>query len=208
MDRVSYASSTAPLTVTIGGGADDGAPGEGDDVQGDVEQISGGSGDDRLVGNDANNLLDGAAGDDELSGENNNDTLIGGPGADVLSGGSGFDRVSYWTRTAPLSLTIGDGADDGASGEGDDIQADIEQLDAGQGNDRLVGDAANNVLKGHAGDDVLTGGGGFDRLIGGDGDDRLDARDGDGDTLFCGNGIDTAMGDPVDWLSPSCENRA
>ncbi len=56
-----------------------------------IENAVGGSGRDRIIGNDADNLLDGGAG---------KDCLIGGDGDDVLHGGRGFDR-----------LTGGDGAD-------------------------------------------------------------------------------------------------
>ena len=42
-DAVTYAARTGGVKVTLGGGADDGAPGEGDDVAG-VQGASGGAG--------------------------------------------------------------------------------------------------------------------------------------------------------------------
>ncbi len=50
-DTATYASRTAPLTVTIDGIANDGATAEGDDnVKTDVENLVGGSAKDSLTG--------------------------------------------------------------------------------------------------------------------------------------------------------------
>jgi hypothetical protein len=68
-DQVLYDSRTAPVTITLDGVADDGEAGEGDNVGADIERATGGSGDDLIVGNAAENFL------------------LGGPGNDVLVGG-------------------------------------------------------------------------------------------------------------------------
>lgn len=84
-DTVSYRERTGSVQVSIGSATpDDGEAGEGDDVQGDVEQVRGGWADDRLVGNSEDNLLSGGDGDDEL---------LGAGGRDELSGGDGEDRL-------------------------------------------------------------------------------------------------------------------
>ena len=103
----------APLVVTLGGGADDGRPGEGDDVR-NVENLKGFShgrfvgtdgpdsievvqstgpsdlsglgGDDSLNASDGNDRLDGGAGADSLDGGFGDDTIVGGPGQDSISG--------------------------------------------------------------------------------------------------------------------------
>ena len=56
-----------------------------------IENVTGGSGNDTLIGNDASNVLNGGAGADTIRGGNGNDTVIGGSGNDILSGGSGDD---------------------------------------------------------------------------------------------------------------------
>ena len=58
------------MTVSIGDGDNDGADGgaEGDDIQGDVERLRGGSADDTLTGNANANVLIGQGGDDTLAG--------------------------------------------------------------------------------------------------------------------------------------------
>lgn len=56
-----------------------------------IENVSGGSGDDEIIGDDKDNLLDGGAGNDKLSGGAGNDELRGGSGNDWLDGGEGDD---------------------------------------------------------------------------------------------------------------------
>lgn len=56
-----------------------------------IENASGGSGNDRLTGNDAANRLSGGAGNDRLEGGAGDDRLVGGLGSDTLNGGAGAD---------------------------------------------------------------------------------------------------------------------
>ncbi len=92
-DRVDYGARSAALLITLDGVADDGqaSPPEGDNLGTDLEDITGGSGDDNITGNDLENKLDGMAGDDTLNGLGGNDELSGGPGYDMLYGGDGDD---------------------------------------------------------------------------------------------------------------------
>lgn len=59
-----------------------------------IENALGGSGDDRLVGNDKGNKLKGNKGDDRLVGAKGVDKLFGGAGEDKLEGGKGSDKLS------------------------------------------------------------------------------------------------------------------
>ena len=61
-DSVSYSGRSGNVTVTLGGGADDGEAGEGDDVGTDAEQADGGNGNDVLVANNLGNTLNGGRG--------------------------------------------------------------------------------------------------------------------------------------------------
>jgi glucose/arabinose dehydrogenase len=203
-DRASYASRTAGVVVTVGAGADDGEPGEGDDVQAGVERVYGGAGNDRLIGDASAQLLDGGPGADELYGMGGKDFLDGGTGGDVLSGGDGADTADYAVRGARVVVTIGTGADDGAPGEADDVRSDIERVRGGSGDDDLTGSAAADVLVGGAGADRLVGLGGSDTFDGGDGDDNLLAVDGVTDTLACGAGADTIATDAQDIVAADC----
>ena len=151
LDLVSYTGSTDGVRVTLDGIADDGAPGEGDNVLPDVEIVLGGRGDDTLIGNDE--FLNGFAGGrgddtilgrggeiDVLFGEDGDDDLAGETGEDVLEGGRGDDR-----------LRGGDGSDD---------------LNGGPGHDVLAGGAGADDLEARDGErDAPLGGPGRDEAL-------------------------------------------
>jgi Ca2+-binding RTX toxin-like protein len=233
IDLVTYQTRTSSVMVTLDGNADDGAaapPGEGDNVQPDVENIRGGLAKDVLIGDDDPNFLEGLAGPDNLHGRGGDDTFDGGPGNDLFIGGDGVDLVTYFSRSAPLRITLDGNADDGESGENDNLAPDVERVNAGQGSDTVVGSDQANTILGHAGDDSIngaggadslqglsgndsiTGGPGRDTLSGADGDDVLRAADGEPDQLFCGKGAgDIAVVDPPsvgDVVSTDCESVA
>lgn len=56
-----------------------------------IENAKGGSGNDRIVGNDLDNRLEGGDGNDRLWGLDGNDILVAGAGKDALFGGDGDD---------------------------------------------------------------------------------------------------------------------
>jgi hypothetical protein len=242
---ISYLDHTEGVTVSLNGLADDGAPGEGDNVLGSITSIRGGSGDDvldagatvtSLIGEGGNDTLVGGpradyllagAGDDTIAAGDGDDRLSGGAGADVLGGGPGRDEVSYAGERVPLRLSIGDGPGDGAAGEGDDIQADVEDLIGGLEADLIVGDDDGNRLVGSGGRDTLLGRAGADRLEGWNDGDELDAGpgrdtvlageedlpvlvDGEADSTFCGGRAPVVEADSLDVFNacaPSVQLR-
>ena len=68
--------------------------GPGDGVAGNGVVISGGSGDDRLIGNANDDTISGGAGDDDLIGGAGNDDIVGGDGADNITGGIASDNLT------------------------------------------------------------------------------------------------------------------
>src|SRR3954452_17274861 len=113
-DKVDYSDRTSPLTITLDGVANDGAPGE-NDVLDSIQDIDGGQGSDTLVGNGNANAIFGAQGDDVLRGLGGDDNLTGTGGADVLDGGSGAeDSVSYGGSFEGVVVTLDGVANDGA----------------------------------------------------------------------------------------------
>ena len=166
-DLVSYRSQTSALNVSADGNADDGVAGEGDDVRGDVESITGGDGPDVLAG---------AAGDGFIRGGGGDDLISGGGGADWLSGGSGNDRVDYSGRSRPVSATVDEASNDGEAGERDNIAPDVENFSGGEGADVLVGGGGPNAIDGRGGQDTIDGAGGADVINGGLGFDIADYR--------------------------------
>ncbi|HEV2891700.1 MAG TPA: calcium-binding protein, partial [Frankiaceae bacterium] len=97
-DTVRYRATAEPLTVALDDAGGDGAPGEGDDVRGDVEDVDAGEtrGDNVLIGSGAANLLQGGDGDDRLEGGAGDDTLRADDGANSLVGGPGVDLLDAY----------------------------------------------------------------------------------------------------------------
>jgi Ca2+-binding RTX toxin-like protein len=191
-DQVSYIERTNPVTVTLDGVANDGAPGENDAIDG-VQAIIGGAGADTLIGNTNPNELIGNAGNDTLRGLGDDDTLFGGADADVLDGGDGAqDTVQYGENTTTgIDVSLDGVANDGTPGEHDQADPSLEVVIGTEDDDRLAGNAKPNVLAAGQGDDIVDGKGGNDRLEGGDGNDSLTGGPGD-DVLNDTGGIDTA----------------
>lgn len=149
------------LNVTLGGGADDGRPGENDEVRG-VEKIvvniagtytgtdadetlemhqilgsvklDGRGGADTLIGADGSDTLDGGAGDDTLDAGFGDDVITPGAGRDTVSGDRrGGDCGPYWCK-----LPYGNDTILAADGE-------VDSIDCGAGTDKVVADPADVV---------------------------------------------------------------
>ncbi|HEX5620620.1 MAG TPA: calcium-binding protein [Solirubrobacteraceae bacterium] len=217
VDAVTYAARTLALVADLDGVADDGEPGEADRIDVDVENLTGGSANDRLTGSAGSNILNGGSG---------NDILDGGLGPDLVIGGAGADTADYSARATTVVADPDGAADDGEAGETDTVETDVENLLGGSADDVLTGSSAANVLVGGLGNDVLdalqgdddldggdgnddlTGGSGVDQLRGGPGADRISARDGAADTVKCAGGTDTATLDAIDDPGTECETTS
>ncbi len=141
-------------------------------------EFFGGDGDDEIVGGAGNDHLHGGAGLDTFRSPrlDGSDTYDGGPCRDVPVGGvetDCHDVLTYEGRSAPLSVTVGAGANDGEQGENDDVQDTVEDVTGGAGDDVLTGSTADNTLDGGPGNDTLSGGDGNDHLYGDAGNDSL-----------------------------------
>ena len=83
---------TGSLTVDLSTtGSQNVGAGQGNDTLSNIQNLIGGSGNDRLTGDTGDNVLKGGAGDDTLEGGAGNDTLYGNDGNDKLYGGAGDD---------------------------------------------------------------------------------------------------------------------
>jgi Ca2+-binding RTX toxin-like protein len=104
-------------------------------------------------------------------------------GAWTVWGGNGNDEVSYANRSGAIAATMdGAAANDGETGEADDLKSDVEIIRGGSAGDVLQGNGNANILYGNGGPDSLWGGAGPDTAYGGDGDDTWVGQDGDGAT--------------------------
>ena len=149
-----------------------------------IENAIGGTGNDTLSGNAANNVLTGGDGDDILNGLDGNDTLIGGEGMDSLFGGGGDDTFVYVggrdvisagggidtfdasqiTTTVWLNLNNPSSqfkVNDGGWQTRGDVSG-IENFISGSANDYFYGDANDNTFVYVGGRDVISAGGGID----------------------------------------------
>ena len=122
--------------------------------------VDGGSGNDRLYGDDGANESSAAAATIHLRGLGGNDDLDGGTGNDMLRGNQGNDTLVGGTGSDTL---LGGAGDDDLRGDGG-----RDTLNGGAGNDLLSGGAAPDtfVMQLRPGDDVITD---FD-----DGKDKID----------------------------------
>ncbi|MBC7854155.1 MAG: calcium-binding protein [Pirellulaceae bacterium] len=87
-DKLDYAAHTAAVEVNLILGTATGAGG----VTG-MENITGGGGNDFLVGSAAVNVIHGGDGSDVIFGGSGGDTLNGNGGRDLIVGGSGIDTI-------------------------------------------------------------------------------------------------------------------
>jgi len=129
---------------------------EGGHVINYIENAWGGSGHDRLIGNNAHNHLAGNGGNDRLYGDRGSDTLDGGNGRDWLFGNRGSDELNGGNHRDRLF-----------GGRGND------DLEGGSGRDRMFGGGGRDVLDGGRGNDRMTGNGGADTFVFGRGNDAV-----------------------------------
>ncbi|MCW3014924.1 MAG: hypothetical protein JWO02_2016 [Solirubrobacterales bacterium] len=160
-DRTQPDRPNPPVTLTLAGGADDGRPGEGDDIRG-VESLvthqpstlvgtdaaehleafqtngpstlTGNGGADELKGSGGADTLDGGAGNDMLDGGFGDDTITGGPGRDTISA----DRAGG--DCGPLWCTYPYGNDTVLARDGE-----ADSITCGAGTDRVVADPVDTV---------------------------------------------------------------
>jgi Ca2+-binding RTX toxin-like protein len=223
-DVADYRHATAAVAVKKESFANDGRPGDRDNISSDVENLVGSRFADTLEGSDTLQFerYDGQAGDDTMNGRGGPDIFQSGTvadGADSIEGGSGAstDTMSYEERTARVDVTVNFfDDDDGQAGERDTIRG-IETLLGGKAGDGLAANGGSlspvtilgglgiDRLSGTAAGDLLIGQQGADTIVAKGGDDTLGAADGELDTLFCGDGFDTANRDRAEREVLSCE---
>ncbi len=210
-DTADYSSSTVGVQIDLAANTASGGDATGDKME-SIENLSGGSADDRLSGDASNNrlsgnggndLLLGGSGSDTLDGGDGDDRLEGGSGADVLTGGAGADTADYRRSSAGVTVDLQTGIGLGGDAEGDRL-AGMEHVEGSELGDRLFGDAQDNRLSGFDGDDVLEGRGGADVLSGGAGIDTASyasAAAGVAASLAAGTGtMGEAAGDQLDGV--------
>jgi len=179
-DTVSYASSTVAVAAAIDGRPDsgEGCPStcERDTINTDISNLTGGSANDVLIGDDAANALDGGTGNDALygmgggdtlTGDDGDDDLDGGLGNDSLDGGAGSNTADYSNDGRPSGVTVHLDTNKalGANGEvdtfvttstGPQTTRTIENVIGSDFNDLIVGNTDANDVHGGPGTDEMS----------------------------------------------------
>jgi uncharacterized delta-60 repeat protein len=109
-DMADFSAFNANLTITLDNKPNDGPAGADMNVESDIENIIGGSGNDLIIGGPFAEHLYGGPGNDTLWGGGGNDTLEGGHGHDQLFGQGGDDLLIARDNTQD-TLDGGDGID-------------------------------------------------------------------------------------------------
>ena len=150
-----FSEPNTDIGVSLDGVANDGEPGEGDNVMPDVERVKALGRHVTLIGSDAANELiatgnsstiRGLGGDDRLIGADGADSLEGGEGADYLEGGFGPDVLD---GGGGVDQFVGDKTERDVIASGNDtIRARdglAEQINCGIGSDSAIVDLADVV---------------------------------------------------------------
>jgi serralysin len=148
-----------------------------------IENATGGSGNDTLIGNSVANVLDGRGGADTMMGGAGNDTYVVDNVADrvletVTAAATSGDAGGVDTVRSSVNWTLGQYQENlvltGAGpleGTGNTFGNTLAGNDAANtlrglsGNDQLVGNGGNDMLYGGLGRDTLEGGAGADRFV-------------------------------------------
>jgi Ca2+-binding RTX toxin-like protein len=201
-DTSSYSDSTAGVVVNLATHQGHGGYAEGDYLS-SIENLTGSSYKDLLIGDDGNNELRGLGGNDTLKGGGGADTLYGGVGDDTMVGGFGDDTYYVDSSFDVVIEKSGQGIDTVFSDAYSyTLSAFVENLSLDSGNGSAVygtGNSLSNAIYGNAGSNTLNGGAGADQINGLGGEDTFvfHAGEANGDILFDFQGNGQGSGDVI-----------
>lgn len=189
-DRATYENSLAGIQINLKTGTSHGGEAEGDTLR-NIERVLGTDFADTLIGNDKGVVLDGEDGNDTIRGGAGDDALYGGAGDDILEGESGDDHLNpyvgsdridggsgsdtitfqgFYTFPGDETLQHGGVTVDLVAGtvlRGDFLEksiSNVENVDATEYADTLIGNASDNTFWGGEGGDHIDGGAGVDTV--------------------------------------------
>jgi len=151
IDTADYRDKTLAVSVILNGSTAVSVKVAGvvEDTIKNFENLQGGSGNDKLIGDGSANALFGNGGNDIVKGGGGNDQLFGGAGADLLTGGGGADKLDggadndtfIFTALADSGITAGTRDQINHFAAGDKIDVHLIDAIAGGGDDAFVLDA-------------------------------------------------------------------
>ena len=187
---VTYASATAPVTVSLAITTQQNTGGAGLDTLTNI---------DNLIGSDYN---------DNLTGNSQNNGLDGGAGADILAGGLGDDEYVVDRTNDIVTEKFNGGTDVVNSSATYKLSTNVENLTLiGALAINGTGNNSSNLITGNAAINMLNGGAGADTLVGALGDD-IYVIDNVGDIIIeqLGEGTDRVNSNASYTLSANVEN--
>jgi len=152
------------------------------------EHVTGGMGDDTLIGNAADNVINGGFGDDFLQGRRGDDELKGGEGSDTVSYTALQKAANEIDQDIGVTVNLGT--------QDTQVVYTVETPDPDDSEATIIAEESDTIKEvehviGSNFDDVLIGSLEYNDIFGGEGDDTLDGRAGD-DLIDGGAGSDTA----------------
>jgi Ca2+-binding RTX toxin-like protein len=197
IDTADYSEKNAAVSITLSRSrwADVHVGNVREDRIKNIENVTGGSGNDVLAGDTLNNVLRGEAGDDRIDGRTGNDVLYGGAGNDSLTGGAGNDVMVGGTGDDVYDVDSSADIVAELAGEGmDTVRTSLSNYTLTNGTENLIFTGpSNSILTGNTLSNQITGGRRADILNGGEGNDLLKGGRGN-DTLLGGVGDDYLNG--------------
>ena len=165
VDRADYSDMTASISINLNLTTEQNTQAGGLDTLTNIENVTGGTGNDTIVGNALSNNLVGLGGNDTLDGGEGNDTLDGGTGTDKLIGGAGNDIYVVDNTGDVVTENLNAGTDRVNSSVGYTLGSNVEVLQlTGTSNINGTGNSLNNTVYASAGNNILDGGAGADSL--------------------------------------------
>ena len=142
-----------------------------------IENVSGGDGNDIIFGDGNDNVINGGLGYDQLRGRDGNDTFIYSAGNDTYLGGADTDTLDASEHSSRINVVLSS------------AQYDLENVIGTRFDDTIMGDEKHNRLDGGAGNNYLSGANGHDIFVVHNGKNEANATN----ILNGGNGTDTVL---------------
>ena len=188
---------TVATTNITGGDGNDTIIGSGND-----ETLDGGTGNDSVIGGGGRDFLMGGDGNDTLvAGDGGNATLLGGLGDDSMVGGTGNDLFYGDSGKDTIDGRAGSNSVTyfyDTTGVSVNLLTNVNHGGYAEGDvlydiTNVVGGSGNDTLVGNNSGNLLNGYLGNDLIVGGKGNDYIDGGDGN-DVIYGGGGNNTLIG--------------
>jgi Ca2+-binding RTX toxin-like protein len=129
-----------------------------------------GAGNDRVYAGAGNDVIFDGAGNDKHYGQSGDDTIFVGSGNDYYDGGAGFDTLDFSFATGEVTIDMAAGRSRGGD-LGNNRFESFESVVGSSHDDVIIGSNSADMINGGDGNDIIRGGRGEDILTGGAGAD-------------------------------------